>query len=218
MKWLRVIPIATFLFAYSVMAQDDLTPMPTSSPTPIPTATPEMPRMVGVIAPIWGNAAPGWLLCDGSTISGEDYPYLVQEVGLIPEVGDDSIHTGMYFLPDCSSRVIVGGGFGEGLLPVNPGGRLEWQIPAVADGEEPQARSIAGLGVNYYIWSGSTGEEPEPMPTPLPDIYSYGTISVGESEVPTAIDMSISAGEFAIVLVLLAIGALLAIQIVQRKS
>ncbi len=196
--------------SFPVAAQDAT---PTLQPSLTPTPTPQPATIsVGAIMPFFGAPGAGWLPCDGSAIHRDDYPHLFNAVVLMP----DFENSGMVFLPDCSGRALIASGLGEGLMPVNQGARLEWQIPAAQDGEQTQV--IAGLGINYYIWSGSTGEEPEPMPTPLPDIISYSTIEVGEEVVPTAIQMSITAGEFAIVLGLLVVAGLLVLQIAQGRQ
>lgn len=205
MKWLRVIPIATFLFAYSVMAQDDLTPT-LSAPTA--TAPPGL-IAVGAVAPFFAIPPQGWLPCDGSNVAAADYPHLQSALNATID------SEGLFDLPDCSGRALVASGFGENLLPVNPGDLLTWELEAGTN------EVIAGLGISYFIWSGYTEEEVMPTSTPLPEVVYYATLAIQDGEIVetynTAVDLTITAGDFAIALMLLGVIGLLAVQIVQNR-
>ncbi len=67
---------------------------------------------IGEIRMFGGNAAPaGWLMCDGSALSINDYPELFVLIG--NTYGGDGVET--FYLPDLRGKLPVGQGTGPGL-------------------------------------------------------------------------------------------------------
>lgn len=67
---------------------------------------------IGIVLPYASNTAPeGWLVCDGSDVSKNDYPHLYAVI--TNKFGDET--TDNFKLPDLRGRVIVGSGNGSGL-------------------------------------------------------------------------------------------------------
>ena len=76
--------------------------------------------MAGIIQMFAGSTAPtGWLECDGSAVSREDYPTLFAAIGTTWGAGDGST---TFNLPDLRGRGPIGAGAGSGLTSRTLGG------------------------------------------------------------------------------------------------
>lgn len=65
-----------------------------------------MSEPAGIVMPFAGLVAPeGWLLCDGSAVSRNDYADLFAAIGTVYGAGDGS---STFNVPDLSGRVIIG--------------------------------------------------------------------------------------------------------------
>ena len=77
--------------------------------------------MAGIIQMFAGSTAPtGWLECDGSAVSREDYATLFAAIGTTWGAGDGST---TFNLPDLRGRGPIGAGAGSGLTSRTLGGR-----------------------------------------------------------------------------------------------
>jgi microcystin-dependent protein len=75
--------------------------------------------LTGMIVPFGGAEAPeGWLLCDGSEVSSEDYPDLFAVIGTVYGAGTPP---NGFLLPDLRGRHTLGAGPGPGLTPRSRG-------------------------------------------------------------------------------------------------
>lgn len=74
-----------------------------------------------VIAKASTSVPTGYLLCDGSPVSREDYAALFAEIGTTFGVGNGS---GTFNLPDLRGRTIVGAGAGSGLTSRTHGAQV----------------------------------------------------------------------------------------------
>jgi microcystin-dependent protein len=133
------------LCAFPVMAQDTETPTPTPTETPTPTPTPFTTNFTliptgAIMAYGYDDNLPdGWLLCDGSAVSRDDYSELFAIIGTLYGEGDGST---TFNLPDLRGRVVVGSGDGDDTSNRTIGEEL---------GEETHTLTLAEMPTHDHI-------------------------------------------------------------------
>lgn len=116
---------------------------------------------VGTILPVASaNVPDGWMLCDGSEVSIEDYPELYASVGTTYGAGDSAFWAQVFFpattfnIPDLRGRTIIGadnmGGEAANRVSLEP-----YPILGVGAGEDTHVISMEELpDLSFYIPGG----------------------------------------------------------------